>query len=377
MKKNILFFSIIGLALIIIWGLYYNTQKKITEISMASLLPFDGKVADMGEMMKNGQTLALEEINANLKNPKDSLKLYFFNTSHKKDVALDKMKEAYGRGIRFFVEIFGSDQVDHCIPYALQKDLFLLSGVDTKPDLVEKGKGCFFRIMPNDAAASNIILNWAKDLSIKKAAILYANDDWGRGLKDAAVKMAQKYNIEIIDTRDVITNQPSFSALATLLKVSNPDAVFLFVYADDGGRFLKEAQRQKLVAKFFATENFTGEKLVNNAKDAADGVMIVIPLNNQNSINLSNFTQKYIKRFNQQPTVFSIKGYDAVKVLYDVILNSGQDVNKAKKIIKEYKSIGISSEISFDKSGEFIPNTYDRMRFSKEGNTYVPKPIRN
>ncbi|PKP35425.1 MAG: hypothetical protein CVU00_02395 [Bacteroidetes bacterium HGW-Bacteroidetes-17] len=373
MKKNGLFILLIACAAISVGILYFaSTRHDVDIINIASLLPFDGSEADHGEMMRKGQILAMEEINAKSIKKTDSLNISFYNTSLKKDIALDKMKEANGKGINFFVEIYGSGQAEHCFNYAIEKNIFILSGVNTKPDLVELGNGSFYRIMPNDATASKIILNWAIDLSLQRVAVVYANDDWGKGLKDATVKNAPNYGIQITDTRDVVKNQPSFVAIVNQLKALQADGVFLFLYADDGGKFLKEAQRQEFKTKFFATENFSGTKVVENAKDAVEGIMMVVPASSEQSSLYENFTQKYTKRYNEKPTIFSIKGYDAVNVLYEIILASNSDVEKAKSLIKSYKGIGASGEISFDQLGEFIPGNYDRMVFKKTNNTYEP-----
>jgi branched-chain amino acid transport system substrate-binding protein len=374
MKKNYLFILIIaGVAIIVALFYFINSSKATSSINIASLITLDGSTADMGEMLRNGQILAMEEINAKAKRKEDSVNIYFFNTSLKKDIALDKMKEANGKGIKFIAEIMGSDLAEHCFDYALQNNLFILSGVDTKPDLVEKGKGSFFRIMPSDAAASKIILNWANNLSLKRITVLFANDAWGTGLKNAAIKNAKEYNLEIIDSRDVIKNQPSFAAIVSQLKTSQPDGVCLFLYSDDGGRFLKEAQRQGLKAKFFATENFTGTKVVDNAKDAVEGVMMVVPSSSEQTALLETFTRKYKNRFNVEPTIFSIKGYDEVNVIYDIMKKSKSNVQQAKLLMKSYTGNGVSGRFSFDGSGEFVPGKYDRMVFVKVKDTYEPK----
>jgi branched-chain amino acid transport system substrate-binding protein len=173
----------------------------------------------------------------------------------------------------------------------------------------------------------------------------------------------------------VIKDQPSFAAIVSQLKTLQPEGVFLFIYSDDGGRFLKEAQKQGLKTKFFATENFTGTKVVENAKDAVEGVMMVVPTSTEQSESYKIFEQKYTKRFNAKPTIFSIKGYDEVYVIYDIIKKSKSDVNQAKLLMKSYKGEGVSGKFAFDKTGEFVPGKYDRMAFIKVNDTYEPKVI--
>ncbi|TAL67956.1 MAG: amino acid ABC transporter substrate-binding protein [Bacteroidetes bacterium] len=368
-KFALLLLSTIIIAFIMMF--YFNVNFKNTDIHIAALLPFDGQVSNFGEMMRNGHIMAEEEINAKLIHGEPRIKIDFYNTSHKKDLALNRMEEASRNGIKFFVEIFGSDQAAHCFDFANQNQIFILSGVDTKPDLIEKGRGCFYRIMPNDAEASNAILQWAKEKELKNLAILYANDDWGLGLKQATIRNSSDLNINILDKIEVLRNQLNFSSIVTKLKTYKLDAILLFIYPDDGGRFLKEATRQDLKTSFFATENFWGNKMTETAKNSANDVMIVVPKTYENE-NLQKFKNNYKAKFGEEPTIFAIKAYDAVKFIYQIVLSSGNNTNKAKEITKKLTYSGISGKISFDKFGEYIPLGYDRLIFKKIYGNYQP-----
>jgi branched-chain amino acid transport system substrate-binding protein len=331
-------------------------------------------VAAYGEMMQNGQMLAVEEINK-LTNHERKVEINFYNTSHKKDIALEKLKEVYHDNIRFVVELFGSDQLDHCLNYAKEKKILILSGVDTRPDLVKNGGGFFYRIMPNDTMAASVILQWVKDMDISKIAIVYANDAWGNGLKDAAVEKAMNLNISIVEMRDIEKNQPSYAAPVIKIKESGAEAVLLFVYPDDGGNLLKEANRQQLETQFFATENFTGSDMLNTAKDAAEGVMLVIPKTNPESQKLIDFNRRYKEKFKSEPTIFAIKGFDAVMLLYSLVEKHGEDTQLISQNLRTYKGEGLSGQIAFDSTGEFDAVQYDRLKFVREGTTYQLQPI--
>jgi branched-chain amino acid transport system substrate-binding protein len=340
-------------------------------LMMASLLPLEGQVSAYGEMMRNGQAMAVEDINKeNADGPK--LVIEYLNTSHVKDIALDRLREANAKGIKLVVEIFGSDQVGHCLDYVRENGMVVLSGVDTQPGLVQAGKGSFFRIMPSDDAASKILVDWAMDLGTKRIAVVYANDDWGKGLLEAAEKAIAKTTLVNVATRDVVRNQGSYSSVVNQISQASPDVVFLFTYPDDGGSFLKEAKRQGLNSKFMATENFTGTDMVETAKSAAEGVMLVVPASDQTRTELVTFTNQYQQRFGSAPTVFAIKGYDAVRTLYEAATRAKGDAILTRDELRKTVRAGLGGEISFDESGEFSASTYNRLVFRKVGETYQP-----
>lgn len=374
-RKTIVTWSVIILALVVIVATALLHQRDTTKdtLRLASLLPLDGQVAAYGEMMRNGQTMAAEDINAT-PNISPKVQVVFFNTSHQKDVALDRLKEATNSGIRFVAEIFGSDQLAHCFEYSLAHNLFVVSGVDTRPDLVSKGRGVFFPLMPNDAAAASFLLQWANELGLKRLGIVYANDVWGEGLRDAAVSEAQRLKIEIVDSRDISRHQTSFAAAVSQLNSFTPDGVLLFVYPDDGGNLLKEARRQQLNSKFFATENFAGTDMVSTAKSAAQGVMMVSPAAPEGGT-LADFKKRYQSKFGTEPTIFALKGYDSIRFVYDVAVKSGLDPMAARQKAKSYRGSWLTGPIAFNQSGDFIPGRYERLRFMPKADSFEAVPV--
>lgn len=374
MKKNLLFGIIIIVILGIIAFLTLFKKPQNNELVFGSLLPLSGQVSAYGEMMQKGQLLALEEIN---QSNKDSVNIEFFNTEHKKDVALSRLIEAKNKGIKYFIEIFGSDQAEHCLNYAIENNLFILSGVDTKPNLVQLGKGNFLRIMPSDAEATKEIFDWMEELKIRNVAILYVNDDWGTGLLNSAIYNLNNSSLNLVGKFDINKGQQSFSSTVIRLKEANPDAICLFIYPDDGGRFIKEAYRQNFSAQFFATENFTGDDMVKTAQKAAEGVKLIVPSTPENNPVYNSMIKKYKGAYNEDPTIFAIKGYDAVFVMFDILQKTNtKTIEEVKKVIREnYTYQGASGKISFDKNGEFISSAYERLEYKTINDTIKLTPV--
>lgn len=359
--KKYLFPAILVLFLVAVLTLVFFQKEKGGYV-FGSLLPLSGQVSVYGEMMQRGQMMAVEDI---VEEYGDSVKIVFFDTKYLKDVALNRLMEANNKDVKFFVEILGSDQVEHCINYAINHDLFIMSGVNTKYDLVDKGKGNFARIMPSDAAASQEIVQWIEKEGGQNIAILYVNDDWGEGLLHSALSNIKKSSLNLVGVFDMNRNQQSFSSTVAKMKAKNPDVVCLFLYPDDGGRFIKEANRQEFTPGFYATENFTGEDMIKTAQNAAVGVRMVMPSTSDENEYYRKMVQKYKDKYNEEPTIFALKGYDAVWVLYDVLKKAGStDLGSVKKLIRSgYDFTGVTGKIQFDDKGEFVVTSYDHLEF--------------
>jgi ABC-type branched-subunit amino acid transport system substrate-binding protein len=379
MNKKYLFGIIVVFLLGVIAVSIFNRKEENTLV-IGALLPLSGQVSAYGTMMQRGQLLALDEIKTKYN---DSVKIAFFNTEHLKDVALSRLMEAKNNNIEYFVELFGSDQVEHCLNYAYNNNLFIFSGVDTKPELVEKGKGNFARIMPSDADATREIFLWIEEQNMKNVAILYVNDDWGEGLLNSALYNLDSSSLNLVGQFDINRNQQSFTSTVSKIKEKNPDALCLFIYPDDGGRFIKEASRQNLRTNFYATENFTGNDMIKTAQNSAEGVKLIVPATSETNPINKQMVEKYIEKYNEEPTIFALKGYDAVLVLYDVlqkaknIASDNYTVDDVKKVITDnYHFYGATGDIGFDKKGEFIPTKYERMIYTVKDKEIQLVPVR-
>jgi ABC-type branched-subunit amino acid transport system substrate-binding protein len=379
MNKKYLFGIIVVLLIGVIVISIFKPKKENTLV-VGSLLPLSGQVSAYGTMMQRGQLLALDEIKSKYS---DSIKISFFNTEHLKDVALSRLMEAKNNNIQYFVELFGSDQVEHCLDYAYNNNLFIFSGVDTKPGLVEMSKGNFACIMPSDADATREIFLWIEEQNMKNVAILYVNDDWGEGLLNSALYNLNNLSLNLVGQFDINRNQQSFTSTVTKIKEKNPDALCLFIYPDDGGRFIKEANRQNLKAEFYATENFTGNDMIKTAQNSAEGVKLIIPATSESNPVNKQMVEKYIEKYNEEPTIFALKGYDAVLVLYDVlqkaknITSEDYTIDDVKNVIRDnYHFYGATGDIRFDEKGEFIPTKYERMIYTIKNKEIQLVPVK-
>ena len=75
--------------------------------------------------------------------------------------------------------------------------------------------------------------------------------------------------------------------------------------------------------------------------------------------------QKYMEKYKEEPTIFALKGYDAVCVMYDVLKKAGTtDLGRVKKLIRSgYNYTGVTGDIRFDDKGEFVVASYDHLEF--------------
>lgn len=350
-------------------------HKEKESYEFGSLLPLSGVVSVYGQMIQRGQMMALEDI---YEEYGDRVKITFFDTKHRMDVTLNRLIDANNKGIKHIVELLGSYQVEQCMNYAINHDMFILSGFDDKYELVEEGKGNFARILPSDAAVSQEIIQWMEKEGVNNVEILYVNDAWGKTQLHLAQSMIEESSLNLVGVFDMKWNQPSFTSTIAKMKAKKPDAVCLFIYPDDGGRFLKEARRQQFTPGFYVSDNFNGENMNMIAQNDVVGVRMVVPSTHEENESYKKMAQKYIAKYNEEPTFFALKGYDAVKVLYDILKRTGAtNLDSIKGTIKSgYSFTGVTGSIQFDDKGEFVVTSFDHVEFIPTENGIKTKLIK-
>jgi len=335
-------------------------------VRIGSILVLSGNYKSQGEQIRDGQTIAMDEINAR---SRIKLDIVFRDSEGEKEISLRNVKDMQSQGVNFIGEIFGSTEALHCLPFIRQQNMLFISGVDTGASLSAAGGKHFFRIMPSDRLASQHLAAIATARGYKKAAIVFANDVWGKGLKDEMEAEYKRLGGETTLVLDTVKNQDLFQPLVARLKADRPTVTFLFLYARDAANFVKEARRQGIQTEFMGTDNLTGSEFADVGEDAASGVMYVVPGPPTASDRRLHFQQLYKAKFgaSSEPPLFATHGYDTVHVLWEAIEASGRDVPRVISYLEQVHYDGASGPIAFDRNHELVVSEYRLKAFRRSG----------
>lgn len=367
-RKTVAFLAIL---VVVISVVLFITLRQRTNtgspIRLGSVLILTGDFKSYGEQFRDGAKLAVDEINrANAGTPQ--LEISFYDSEGNKDLAVEKLKTIKERdGTNFVVEVMGSGLALNALPFITENKMLVLSGVNTTPDLSTKGSPYFFRIIPSDGIASEQLARWAIDAGYKKAAIVYATDTWGTGLKGVLENTYKSLGGTLVFVKDSEQKQTIFQPIVTELKEKSPDVVFLVMYPTEAGLLLKEAQKQGLRTKFMGTDNFTGAELAQIGGAAVDGVMFVQPISEKSqSPAVQKFRDAYTKTYggDKEPSLFTIMGYDCVQLMVKTIKEADGDVERAKDILAAAEYDGVSGRIAFDQNHDVKVKDYVRRIYA-------------
>ncbi len=171
-----------------------------------------------------------------------------------------------------------------------------------------------FRVMPSDSTNGIDIAKFAGRLGRRRAAILYENNAYGRGLSDS-FRRAFAGDIVSIDPIGEGKDQ-SFEPFVSYYRQQRPDVVFVAGTDASGRAFLREARRQQLTADLMGGDGWSG---VSVDTALAQGVYAGVPFTAQDPRpEAQQFVAAFRRKFNGMiPDNNAALAYDATKLLYE------------------------------------------------------------
>ena len=208
----------------------------------------------------------------------------------------------------------------------------------------------------------------ANGLKAKTIALLWVNNDYGKGGRDVFLKEMKARNIKVIADISTESGQVDFAADVVKMKASNADAMFIYTNEEECARVLREARKQGVKQPIIGETNVISQKVIELAGDTANGVKGHVGLTADAPIPaVQAFTEKFQKRYKYVPDHNGIKGYTAVYAVKYATEKLGKFDRKAlaKSLhgmtITPAQEPGILIETTWDAHGDI-----DRISFLVE-----------
>lgn len=152
-----------------------------------------------------------------------------------------------------------------------------------------------------------------------------------------------------------------------------PDAVFAFysgLYAEENADFVNQ---NKIIQKypFYVTPFFINDKILEEYKNEPHELYVVSSWM-QNDSDATNFTIEYKDIYSENPSIFSVLGYENGLILKNILLNTND--NKISSLIEEIGKLNIAGprgNIEFDKNTNRTIFNYHMYELNIDSNNYI------
>jgi branched-chain amino acid transport system substrate-binding protein len=176
-----------------------------------------------------------------------------------------------------------------------------------------------FRVIPSDSVSSIEIARFASRRGWRRAAILYENDSYGRGL---AASFQRNFEGEVISLDPIPSGDTDLEPFVSYFQMRRPDLVFVAGTDASGIALLREARRRNLQADFMGADGWT--PLI--AESTAEGIYVGAPFSPENPrAETQRFVSAYRAKYGTLPDGNAALAYDATRLMARAITEAGPD----------------------------------------------------
>ena len=328
-------------------------------VSFAFIGELSGAGAVSSTNFRDGALMAIEEINAKggILGRKVELKQY--DTQTNPGTARSQMQKAIDEEPYVVLGPIFSGIVKVSMMLTQQAETPMIMGGEAS-DLTQQGNEYLFRTSFGQQVSMPKIANYMRDgVKAKTVAVVWVNNDFGKGGRDNFIKEMNSRGIKVVADLSTESGQTDFAADVVKAKAANPEAIFVYTNEEESARFLREAKKQGIRAPLIGETTLLGQKVIERAEGAANGVRGHVGLTVDAPIPaVKEFAERFKKRFNYVCDHNGIKGYTAVYFIKHVTEKMGKFDSKGFAetahglTISPKQEPGILMEASWDKNGD-------------------------
>ncbi|WP_102708116.1 branched-chain amino acid ABC transporter substrate-binding protein [Terribacillus saccharophilus] len=328
-------------------------------VKIALQAPMSGGSATLGEAIKNGAAMAVEEEKADFEEAGFSLELVEYDDQG------DPQKGVSN------AQIIGSDQEVYGVVAHLNSGVFIpssevyerynipsVSPASTATDVTDRDLKSVNRIVARDDFQGPAGAEYAvQEIGAKKIFVINDKTAYGQGLATAFAEAAAEEGAEIVGEAGITVGEKDFNGVLNQVSSADPDLVYFGGLYSEGGLLIKQARDNGIDAAFMGGDGLDSSTLVEIAGDTVNNVYLTSVAGDSSA---TEFAKNYEEEYGAKPESFSIYGYDSAKVLMEGILDAAKEnggklpakdkVAAAVRAIDDYE--GEMTQVSFDDKGD-------------------------
>jgi len=337
-------------------------------VNIPDVIELSGAGAVSGTNWRDGVILAVDEINAKGGILGRKIVTTHSDTQSNPGISRAQVQKALDGDPYVILGPVFSGSVKVNMVLAQQAEVPQFTGAEAA-DITQMGNSYIFRTSFGQQMSMPKIANYVRDgVKAKTVAVVWVNNDFGKGGRDSFVKEMNSRGIKVAADISTESGQVDFAADVVKVKNANADCVFIYTNEEESARFLREARKQGVKGPLLGETTLLGQKVIELAGDAANGVRGHVGLSADIPVPaVQEFKNKFNKRFGYNPDHNGIKGYTAVYAIKYATTKIGKFDRKllAKTLhgmtITPAMEPGILIETTWDEHGDI-----DRISFLAE-----------
>ena len=244
----------------------------------------------------------------------------------------------------------------------LKTEIVMINTSDPDPSLTETNIPWLIRVFPDqrleEAKLAELIVH---KFGCQRIAILREGDRYGRLGVHSFMAFARRLGCPAVQELLFTPGGTDIHHQIAAIRDSQPDAVFFVGEPDDIGRFVKQFRQEGIQARFFGTNLLMDDRFLQNAGDAAEGMMITYFFDLARKDPLwVGFVARFKERWGHEPDAFAAYAYDGAQIMINAVQRAGPNRWRIRDQVCNL---------------DFYQGVTGWMRFDAIGNNIAPVPL--
>ena len=328
-------------------------------IKIFGLVELSGTGATSGTNFDNGVKLAVKEINAAGGILGRKVEYTSADTQSNPQIAKALAQKAVDEGAYVVMGPVFSGSIMVSMAETRKAEIPNFTGGEAA-SITQQGNPYIFRTSFTQTTAMPKVARYlADDLKAKTIAMIWVNNDFGKGGRDTMMKELEKLGVKVVADISTDPGQVDFSGAVLKAKQSNADALFVYSNEEESARALRELRKQGYDKPIVGETVLTSQKVIELAGDAANGAVAHVGLTaDAPQPTIKAFDQKFQAEYKSKGDHNALKGYSGMYVVKALTEKLGKVDPKAfaaamkgaKFSVKD--SPGVLLDVSFDSNGD-------------------------
>ncbi|HSI55183.1 MAG TPA: ABC transporter substrate-binding protein [Ramlibacter sp.] len=295
-----------------------NQGVSKTEITLGSIQDLSGPIAGFGKQVRLGMMLRVDEINEQGGINGRKVKLIVEDSAYDpKKAVLAAQKLVNQDKIFAMVGHIGTAQNMAAMPVQFEKNVINFFPVTAAREMYEP----FHRLKYSFAATyydqmRTAVPKLVKDKGAKKVCTMYQDDEFGLEVMRGAEAGLKTMNMELAEKTSYKRGATDFSSQVAKMKSSGCEVVVLGTIIRETIGAIGEARKTGYSPTFIGSSAAYTDLIHKLGGKAMDGLYATHtaqhPYLDESSDKIRFWANKYKTKFNEDPTVFSVYGYQLV-----------------------------------------------------------------
>jgi len=282
-----------------------------TKFVLGVALPFSGPGQSYGNWGRRGVELGVADVNKTLTDWE--ITPIFEDTQNAPRTTITALQKLMGDGAKVVMTI-NTASILAALPIARSANVLLMNVGAAGAQLA--GQQGLFNTIPLVPQEAKRMASYAVESGLKKVAIVYSNDSFGRVAKDlfrddlvhAGGSMPLEVAVDLAAT--------DFTSQMAQVAAAKPDAVFLATYGASAGFVVEQGRRQGFQGAYLSGSWINIPDVIRTGGGPGKGTVITMLTVSPAS---SALVDRYKASYKEEPGIYVWTSYQAVLLLAEVL----------------------------------------------------------